>query len=118
MANLEVTETTDSLTAVGLSGRLDVDGVQGVELKFNALTAARKRPAIVDLSGLEFIASLGIGMLIAAARTLRGHGANLVLLSPGGRVEEVLRAARIDEVIPIVSSREEALERLGLPPSR
>jgi anti-anti-sigma factor len=113
MAKLTVIEHGDDLTHIALSGRLDVQGVQKVELKFTSHTAARKRPAIVDFAEIEFIASLGIAMLLGTARALRGHGASMVLISTKGRVDEVLREAGIDKVIPFAASREEAIELLG-----
>lgn len=114
MATLTVIEHSDALTQIALSGRLDVQGVERVELQFTSHTAARKRPAIVDLAELDFIASLGIGMLISAAKALRTHGASIVLLSPRETVERILRLSSTHRVIPIASTREQALELLGV----
>ena len=91
-------------------------GVHALDLQLTSHTAARRRPTIVDLSGVEFITSLGIGTLVGAARALQVHRARMVLLSPADSVGHVLRVAAIDRVIPIASSREEALRMLGLAP--
>jgi anti-anti-sigma factor len=61
----------------------------------------------VDISALEFIASLGMGMFISCARSLKRHGAGMVLLNPQPEVEEVLKAVGVDQGIPIVRSIEE-----------
>jgi len=114
MADLSVVELSDDLTHVALSGRLDILGVQAVELTLTSHTAARRRPAIVDLSGVEFIGSLGIGSLVRIARTLRGHGVGVVLLAPRERVDGVLRASSIDQIIPIAATVDEARQSLGL----
>ena len=116
MAELSVVASTDDLTHVALSGSLDVQGVQELELKLSSHTAARRRPAIVDLSAVDFVGSLGIGMLIANARALRGHGAGMALLRPQEKVEHLLRASSIDSLIPIASTVDEALRLLGLTP--
>jgi anti-sigma B factor antagonist len=116
MAALHVVASTDTLTHIALSGRLDVQGVHEIELKLTSHTTPRKRPAIVDLSEVEFIGSLGIGMLLTAARALRNHGVGMVLLSPQNRVEQVLRASSIDQVIPITSKVDDALQLLGVSP--
>jgi len=114
MAALRVISSTDTLSHIALSGRLDIQGVQEVELKLNSQTSARRRPALIDLSGVEFIGSLGIGMLVSAARSLRVHGAGTVLLNPQGRVDDVLRGSSIDQIIPISTSLDDAFRLLGI----
>jgi anti-anti-sigma factor len=98
----------DQISHLALSGRLDVVGLHEVDVKFHALTAARRKPALVDISGLEFITSLGMGMLISCAKSLQRHQVRMVLLNPKPLVEEALRAVGIDQVIPIVKTQEEA----------
>jgi anti-anti-sigma factor len=107
-------ESNDHVTHVALTGRLDTEGVGAVELAFASHTAARRRPTIVDLSGVVYMASLGMGMLVRAARSLSTHCTGMVLLSPQGPVERALRAAQIDSVAPIVYGRDEALRRLQI----
>lgn len=94
----------DNITELALIGRLDVVGLQQVETQFFAFTAAARRDTILDLSGLEFIASLGIGMLISSAKTLSQHGARMVLVNPRPDVDAVLRMTGIENAIPIVAS--------------
>ena len=106
---LEAIERTDGITQVALVGRLDVTGLHEVDIKFHAATAARSRPAIVDLSGLEYIASLGMGMLISCAQSLRRKGHTMVLVGAQGDVDTALRRAGIDQAIPMASDIDEAL---------
>ena len=98
-----------SITHIALVGKLDAEGMQQVDIKFHGFTAARKKPAIVDLSQVEFIASLGIGMLISCAKALQLHGARMVLITTEGTVERVLKAMGIDQVIPMVRTEAEAM---------
>ena len=88
--------------------------MQDVELPLTGYTVARERPAIIELSGVDFLGSLGIGMLISVGRALRRRGASLVLVSPQDRVADLLRGARIEELIPIAATVDEALVRLGI----
>ena len=97
------------ITHIALVGRLDAEGMMKVDIKFHGYTAARKKSAIVDLSQVEFIASLGIGMLISCAKALQRHGARMVLITREGTVEGVLKAMGIDQVIPMVRTEAEAM---------
>ena len=113
MAELKVIDNTDKRTHIALSGRLDILGVQEVELAFTSHVAARKRPAIVDMSQVDFVASIGIGMLVRTAKTLQSQGVSLVLLTPQKTVREVLELSKIDKVIPIAESLDEAVGYLA-----
>ena len=74
MADVQVVELSDGLTHVALRGKLDTAGVGGVDLKLTSHLVTRRKPAIIDLREVPLITSLGIGMLVAIARAMRGHG--------------------------------------------
>jgi anti-anti-sigma factor len=95
---------------VALIGRLDIEGVQSIGLRFSAQTAGRKKNSIVDLSGVEFLASLGIGTLVETAKALQMRGARMVLMNPPPLIAETLKTSKIDKIIPIVKDTDEALE--------
>jgi anti-anti-sigma factor len=105
---LSIIERSDELTQVALVGRLDAVGVQEVGPRFQGATASRGKPTIIDLTQLEFIASLGLGMLLSCARTLHSRGARAVIVNPQPLVAKALETAHMDSVIPVVSSVQEA----------
>jgi anti-anti-sigma factor len=98
---LETLHAPDAHSHVRLVGQLDLDGVRSVELKFTASTASRRTHAIVDLSEVTFIASLGMGMLVGVARALAAGKHRLVLVAPQANVATALRTARLESVMPI-----------------
>jgi anti-sigma B factor antagonist len=105
---LRIIQSTDAITHVALSGRLDAPGVQQVGIRFQGATASRGKPTIIDLTHLEFIASLGLGMLLTCARALHGRGARTVIVNPQPLVKKALEAAHMDSVIPVVKDIQEA----------
>jgi anti-sigma B factor antagonist len=111
---LEIQEASDTLSRVALVGRVDVHGLHQVDVDFHRATAGRGKPTVVDLSQVEFIGSLGLGMLISCAQSLHRKGAAMVLLGPRKAVEATLRAAGVDRFLPIVEDLEAARGRLGL----
>jgi anti-sigma B factor antagonist len=108
MIQLNEVQLDDRITHVAIVGQLDIAGLHAIDTRFHGLTAARRRPALVDISGLEFITSLGMGMFVSCARSLQRFGAKMVLLNPRPEIEEVLKAVGIDQGIPLVHSIEEA----------
>jgi anti-anti-sigma factor len=67
--------------------------------------------AIVDLSRVEFIASLGVRMLLSEARALARRAGRLVLFAPSELVRELLEYVSLGEIIPIRENAADALAR-------
>jgi anti-anti-sigma factor len=116
MVQLNAVLLDDHITHLALVGKLDVAGLHAVDMKFHGYTAARRKPTLVDISGLEFITSLGMGMIISCARSLQRFGAKMVLVNPQPEVEEVLKSVGIDQGVPIVRTVEEGVNILFPPP--
>jgi len=93
---------------VQIIGPLDLRGVQAIELKLLASTASRRKPAIIDLSQVPFLASLGIGLLLQVSRALAADKHPTVVLSPAAEVEKALRMARLDALLHLADSLETA----------
>jgi stage II sporulation protein AA (anti-sigma F factor antagonist) len=110
---MNVIENSDALVHVALAGRLDLAGVQKVELPFTTQIATRRKNTIVDIAQLDFIASLGMGMLLNVAKTLTRHRARLILVNPQEMVRVALKAARLTDVLEIASSLQEAKASLN-----
>ncbi len=106
---LNVIRADDQMTELALVGKLDISGVHAIDMKFHINTAARRKPTLVDLTQLEMITSLGIGLLISCGRSLMRHGPKMVLLNPNPVVEEAMRAIGLGEAIPLAHSRDEAM---------
>ncbi len=109
--NITCTELPGDIVCVALDGRLDAAGADAVGTRFTAATAAQGRPVVVDLAGVPFIASLGIRLLIANARSLSQKGVTMVLYGADENVGSVLRDAAIDQLIPCVATQAEAVAR-------
>lgn len=105
---IQIDSSAPDLRRVRLTGRLDSAGVSQVDVKFLAATAGSGRDSIVDLTGVAFIASLGIRLLVEAARTLKAKGHRLVLVVAEGLVRDTLRDGGIDQLIPTLGSEDEA----------
>ena len=108
-----IDSSVPDLRRVSLSGRLDAAGVGQVDVRVNAATAGSGRNSIADLTRVTFIASLGIRLLVEAARTLQKKGQRLVLVVADGLVRDTLRDGGFDQLIAIVGSDAEAAALLA-----
>lgn len=110
---LELTQVTDNIIRVALTGRLDTPGVDSVETRFVASLVPAGKSAVVDMSGVTFVASMGIRMLISVARSLKQRHAHLALYNPQPLVKETLDSVSLSEIIPVVDDEAAAIAALA-----
>ncbi len=111
---LKIIRSDEQVTHVALNGKLDLAGVQQIEMKFTTVVASRGKPAIVDLSETTYLASLGLRVLLLAARALTGKGVKMVLLNPSPAVLQVLQLGKIDAIMPIATDLPGAMAAAGV----
>ncbi len=110
---LKIIQNDGAYTHVALSGRLDIDGVKAIELEFASVVGGKNQSAIVDITEVSFIASLGMRMLLSTAKNLRTRNCKVVLYNPQPVVQEALETAGFSTVMPIVNDFAKALEEIG-----
>lgn len=112
--SLEHNKLDNDVELLKLSGRLDIIGTGEIETKFAGYCAVEKGRVLVDLSGVDFLASIGIRLLVVNAKALVGRGGRMILLNPSLDVGKVLEIAGIPAIIPMYDSLESALAVLGV----
>ena len=104
---IEAESLDGGILKINLAGRMDVQGAQEIDLKFTGYTA-KQRAVIVDMSAVDFLASIGIRTLLLSAKAVSSRGGKMVVLNPDANVTKVLEMAGIDTLIPICRSLDEA----------
>jgi anti-sigma B factor antagonist len=104
----------DGVTKAELSGRLDTTSVNELETSFVAGVVPKAQHTIVDLTNVSFIASLGIRMLLSAARVLSRRDAKFVLYGATPAVMDVFETTAMSDLMPVVNTEAEALAALAV----
>jgi anti-anti-sigma factor len=101
------------LAVVSLRGEHDLSTVP--ELAGALERAAAHSNVVVDFSECGFIDSSVIAVLIRSARTVRARGEQLLAVIPpeSRNVARVAHMVHLSELVPVHSSRDDALARLG-----
>jgi len=110
---IKTSEDQGPIARVALVGRMDIVGAEAIALPL-ATVAGSKQNLIIDMSGVSFLASIGIRHLVSAAKTMTRRGGRLVLLNPTDMVSEVLTTSGLTTLLPMVRSESEAIAALGL----
>jgi anti-anti-sigma factor len=105
---VEHDDLDDGVRMIRLKGRMDLEGAEAADLKLTSLAATTKHFVIVDLDGVEFMASIGLSVIVRVARALTSRKGRLVLYRPQPNVADVLMRTQIDQVIPVFGELAEA----------
>ncbi len=104
---ITISELDSSTKKVTLTGKLDIAGAQVIETPLAAVAGARGN-VVIDMAGVDFISSIGIRHLVIAAKAIARGAGKLVLLAPTPMVTEVLVSTGLEQILPIVTSENDA----------
>ncbi len=82
---------------VVLAGRFDAAQAEKAQRFLEALSGAQT----VDLSGLDYISSLGLGVLLGTQKRLRDAGGGLTFVNVNKHIHDVFRYAGFDHIFEI-----------------
>jgi anti-sigma B factor antagonist len=94
-----------------VTGDIDVSTVSGLRERLLGL-ADSGQPLIVDLNGVSFIDSTGLGVLVAAARRADTQGGSLHAVCSRAPTRKLLWLTGVDRRIPLTDTVDETLRRL------
>ncbi len=97
----EVSTLDGGIVRVTIGGRLDMDAAIKLENPFTFQVSTVKAPVVVDMTAVEFIASIAMRLLLKNAKAQQGRGGRLVLYNPTTTVREALTIAGIATIIPM-----------------
>ena len=108
--NLKIeTRQADGVTVVSCHGRI-VFGEEATALRDtlkNVLTSTRQ--VVLNLSGVSYIDSGGLGTLVGVYSSARAAGADIKLTGLGQRLRDVLQITKLATVFEVYDAEQEAI---------
>ena len=105
---LQFNTADDGIRLIKLIGKLDIIGTGEIKTKFMNHCAGDKVRLVVDLSEVDFLASIGVRLLVLTAKSVSRRGGKMIILNPIPEVQKVIEVAGIPAIIPIYSHFESA----------
>jgi anti-sigma B factor antagonist len=101
-------EQTDTLLTLHLSGDLigETGGTAILEVANQAI-AANVKKCLVDISGLRYINSSGIGVLITLLTKFRNKSGELYLMKPSESVQKLLVITKLTAIFTVIQAESE-----------
>ncbi len=101
------TEGEHSIVAVG--GEIDVYTAPKLREQLIDLVSNGNYHIIVDMEGVEFLDSTGLGVLVGGLKRVRAHDGSLRLVCTQERILKIFRITGLTKVFPIHTSVDEAV---------
>lgn len=104
---LETHERGD-ITVVAVKGEVDLYSAPSLKERVADLVSSGRVRLAIDLAGVEFMDSTGLGVLIGGLKRCKEAGGWLALVAPREPVVKVLSITGLDKVFPIHEDIEQA----------
>jgi len=101
-----------STHVIEVSGQIDLYAAPEFKHRTHDVIDKGAKKVIVDLSGVEFMDSTGLGVLVGALKRLRSTQGVLALVVTDYDIERMLELTGLDGILNVYRSRDEALQRL------
>jgi anti-sigma B factor antagonist len=113
-ARVSVSRFGDDSFVVAAGGELDLYTSERLRGELDDVLESGGRRILVDLTGVAFMDSTALGVLVDAAKALRPSGGQLVIVADDPRVTRVIEITGLQRVFRVERSLPEAVQKLVL----
>jgi anti-sigma B factor antagonist len=98
----------DSYSLVDVKGEIDVYTAPKLREKLIELVSEGSYDVVVNLEGVDFLDSTGLGVLVGALKRVKAHDGSLSLVCTQDKILKIFKITGLTKVFPIHSSVDEA----------
>lgn len=101
------------MLVIAASGPIDLTASRTLSVRLGEAAGQAGASVVLDLSGVTFMDSTGLGVVTKAHSRLHRQGRRFVVVAPPGPVRDLLELTSMHDELLVVGSREEAQERVA-----
>jgi anti-sigma B factor antagonist len=111
-SGMEIAErTVDDVTVLDLKGKMTLgEGDELLKDKINSMLANGRKKLILNLEGVPYIDSAGLGEIVRTYTTVSRQGGSLKLLNLTKRIEDLLSITKLLTVFETFDAEDEAVK--------
>ncbi len=106
--SISVAEDGDGVCVVALTGELDFLSASDLGARLADLRGRTGNAVVIDVSGLTFIDSTGLNVLVAGVQAIQATS-SVVVAGASKHVSRVFEIVRLDETVRVESTIEDAM---------
>jgi anti-sigma B factor antagonist len=105
----------EGVYAVEVQGEIDVYTSPRVKETINELIEGSHYNFVINLEGVRYIDSTGLGVLIGALKKVREHNGRIVLICTNPQIKKIFNITGLIKIFEIYKDEEEALKSFKTP---
>jgi anti-sigma B factor antagonist len=96
---IQQTPIEPDIVLVHITGRISLGrDCEDVEWTVDELIRTNRKKVVFDLSELDYVDSMGVGILVMCGGKMKAAGGELRLASPQPRIAELMRITKLDQI--------------------
>ncbi len=99
----------NNITILAIDGNLDAEGTQAMEEKVVGLLEAGETGLLFDFSGLDYINSSGLRVLVLAYQRLKKASGKVAICGVKDYIQEVFEVSGYDKIFPLYTTKDDAI---------
>lgn len=99
----------NGITILAISGNLDAEGTQAMEEKVVGLLEGGETSLLFDFSGLDYINSSGLRVLVLAYQRLKKASGKVAICGIKDYIQEVFEVSGYDKIFPLYPTKDAAV---------
>ena len=96
-------------TVVSVYGELDVATSPDLRERLIRLVSEGRVQLVLDLDGVDFLDSTGLGTVVSALKRVRTHGGDLRLVCTEARITRLFQITGLDKAVPLLPTIDAAV---------
>ncbi len=105
--NIKQLNSNNEQLIILLTGEMDAEGCSKIRPQLEAITQQQQSHIILDISGISFIDSSGIGAIVFLFKRLKEQQRSMGIIGVQGQPHELMTLLRIDSAIPLNSGADQ-----------
>ncbi|HSI86748.1 MAG: STAS domain-containing protein [Candidatus Methylacidiphilales bacterium] len=111
---MEISENkSGKVIILSINGKLDGGTCSQLDAKVHELLDRKVRAVVVDCSGLTYVSSAGLRVLLQAAKRMKAVQGTICLSSFQDQVREVFELSGFEAIFKVFPTSEAAVEKLS-----
>lgn len=111
--SFKVTDHSETTAVIEMSGDLDMYTLPDAKNKVSELIESGKKYLVMDLTGIQYVDSSGLGFFIGTLKKLRDKSGDMKLINLNNYIHGIFKLIHLHYIIEVCESLDEALVKFG-----